>query len=188
MVNSKGITTRVTFIASALMLLAGHTALPKDVDATTHGRVIDQLVGGWSLVSRVTTGADGRVLTDTGLSATPSGILIYDRTGHVAAQLSRPRRTITMLADECREAQKVKGTDDTSQTILGYDAYFGTYTVNEKEGIVTHHLESALFPGDIGKSIARRFAISGDTLTIHFNTTLRDGTPVTRTLVWTRLK
>jgi hypothetical protein len=55
-----------------------------------------------------------------------------------------------MLADECREAQKVKGTNDTSQTILGYEAYFGTYTVNEKEGIVTHHLESALFPGDIG--------------------------------------
>jgi lipocalin-like protein len=61
-------------------------------------------------------------------------------------------------------------------------------TVNEKEGIVTHHLESALFPGDIGKSIKRRFAISGNTLTIQFNTTLRDGTPVTRTLVWARLK
>jgi Lipocalin-like domain len=59
---------------------------------------------------------------------------------------------------------------------------------HEKKGIVTHHLESALFPGDIGKSIARRFAISGDTLKIHFSTTLRDGTPVTRTLVWTRLK
>jgi Lipocalin-like domain len=188
MIKSKVISPGVTFIASALVLLVGHTALTKDVDATTHGRVVDQLVGGWSLVSRVTTGADGRILTDTGLSATPSGILIYDRAGHVAAQLSRPERTIAMLADECREAQKVKGTDDTAQTILGYDAYFGTYTVNEKEGIVTHHLESALFPGDIGKSIARRFAISGDTLTIHFSTTLRDGTPVTRTLVWTRLK
>jgi hypothetical protein len=150
--------------------------------------VIDQLVGGWNLVSRVTTGADGRVLTDAGLSATPSGILIYDRAGHVAAQLSRPGRTIAMLADECREAQQVKGTDDTSQTILGYDAYFGTYTVDEKKGIVTHHLESALFPGDIGKRIARKFAITGDTLTINFSTTLRDGTPVTRTLVWTRLK
>ena len=184
MINSKVISAAVTFMASALVLLVCHAALTKDVD----GRVVDQLVGGWSLVSRVTTGADGRVLTDTGLSATPSGILIYDRAGHVAAQLSRPGRTTEMLADECREAQKVKGTDDTAQTILGYDAYFGTYTVNEKDGIVTHHLESALFPGDIGKSIARRFTISGDTLTIKFSTSLRDGTPVTRTLVWTRLK
>ena len=188
MINSKAISAGVTFIASAFVLLVGHTALTKDADATAHGPVIDQLVGGWSLVSRVTTGADGRVLTDAGLSATPSGILIYDRAGHVAAQLSRPGRSIAMLADECRDDEKVRGTENNTQYLLGYDAYFGTYTVNEKEGIVTHHLESALFPGDIGKSIARRFSISGDTLTINFNTTLRDGTPVTRTLVWTRLK
>src|SRR5262249_22742106 len=112
----------------------------------------------------------------------------YDRSGHVAAQLSRPGRTEAMLADECRDAQKVKGTPDTAQTILGYDAYFGTYTVDAKEGVVIHHLDSALFPGDIGKSITRRFTLSGDTLKISFNTTLRDGTPVTRTLIWTRMK
>jgi hypothetical protein len=93
-----------------------------------------------------------------------------------------------MLGDECREAEKVKGTNDTAQTILGYDAYFGTYTVNAKDGVVTHHLDSALFPGDIGKDIKREFKISGDTLTIKFHTTLRDGTPVVRTLVWTRMK
>ena len=51
-----------------------------------------------------------------------------------------------MLADECREAQKVKGTNDSAQTILGCDAYFGTYAVDEQAGIVTHHLESVLFP------------------------------------------
>jgi hypothetical protein len=57
-----------------------------------------------------------------------------------------------------------------------------------KNGIVTHHLDSALFPGDIGKSITRRFKLSGDTLEISFNTTLRDGKPVTRTLVWKRMR
>lgn len=187
MINGRHVAAMATVIAVACVLLMSRTALLNDADAATHGGVTEQLLGSWSLVSRVTTSADGKVLTDAGLSATPKGILIYDRAGHVAAQLSRPERTVEMLADECREAQKVKGTSDTAQTILGYDAYFGTYTVNEKEGIVTHHLESALFPGDIGKSIVRQFAISGDTLTIKFNTTLRDGTPVTRTLVWTRL-
>ena len=53
---------------------------------------------------------------------------------------------------------------------------------------MTHHLEGALFPGDVGKNITRRFSISGDTLTISFNTTQRDGTPVTRTLRWVRMK
>ena len=150
--------------------------------------VLDQLAGGWRLTSRMTTGPDGKVLTDAGLSATPQGVLIYDRFGHVAAQLSRPGRSVEMLAGECREAERVKGTNDTAQTILGYDAYFGTYTVDVKQGVVTHHLESALYPGDIGKDIKREFSIAGDTLTIRFHTTLRDGTPVLRTLIWARMK
>jgi hypothetical protein len=178
--------TYISAAAFAALFLLGQSVAADDVGVPT--AAVDRLVGGWSLVSRVTTSSDGRVLVDPGLSATPKGILIYDRFGHVAAQLSRPGRTVEMLADECRDAQKVKGTNDTSQTILGYDAYFGTYTVNAKEGVVTHHLESALFPGDIGKNIKRQFSIAGDTLTIKFHTTLRDGTSVVRTLVWTRMK
>jgi hypothetical protein len=150
--------------------------------------IVDQLVGGWRLVSRVTTTADGKLLSDPGLSTTPRGVLIYDRFGLCRGAASRPGRTVEMLGDECREAEHVKGTNDTAQTILGYDAYVGTYTVNAKEHIVTHHFESALFPGDISKDIKREFEIAGDTLTIRFHTTLRDGTPVVRTLVWARMQ
>lgn len=157
-------------------------------DPIAPSRIAEQLVGGWSLVSRETSTADGKPLSDPGLSATPRGVLIYDRSGHVAAQLSRPGRTVEMLGDECRDAENVKGTNDTAQTILGYDAYFGTYTLDAQAGIVTHHLDSALYPGDIGKDIQREFTISGDTLTIRFHTTLRDGTRVVRTLVWARMK
>ena len=152
------------------------------------GDVRDQLVGGWSLVSRETMLLDGKVVPDSGLAATPKGVLIYDRYGHVAAQLSRQGRTVEMIAEECGEAAKIKGTNDTAQTMLGYDAYFGTYTVDEKQGIVTHHLESALFPGDIGKSITRHFSIAGDQLKIKFSTTTHDGTAVNRALTWARIK
>jgi len=100
--------------------LAG-PASAANTDAATPSTVLESLVGGWSLVSRVTTTEDGKPLSDPGLSATPKGVLIYDRFGHVAAQLSRPGRTVEMLADECRAAQNVKGTIDTAQTILGYD-------------------------------------------------------------------
>jgi hypothetical protein len=72
--------------------------------------------------------------------------------------------------------------------VLGYDAYFGTFKINERDGIVTHHLEAALFPGDVGKDIERHFTISGDRLTISFNTTTRDGVKVTRKLIWERMK
>ncbi len=74
------------------------------------------------------------------------GVLIYDASGHVAAQLSRRDRTVAMLGEECAAAAAIKGTPDTAQTVLGYDAYFGTYTVDEQAGIVTHHLEAAIFP------------------------------------------
>lgn len=147
-----------------------------------------QLIGSWRLVSRQSRRSNGDVEHDPGLSTVPLGILIYDQSGHVAAQLSRRDRTVAMIGEECQAAATTKGTPDTAQTILGYDAYFGTYRINEKESIVTHHLEAALFPGDIGKDIDRHFTVSGDRLTITFNTTTREGVKVTRTLGWDRMK
>jgi hypothetical protein len=140
------------------------------------------------LVSRESRRADGELEPDPGLSSIPLGILIYDGSGHVAAQLSRRDRTVAMIGEECQTAATTKGTPDTAQTILGYDAYFGTYKIDEQAGIVTHHLEAALFPGDIGKDIQRHFTIKGDSLAISFNTTTREGVKVTRTLIWERMK
>ena len=111
-------------IATILCLLLVLICLALRVTRVVRGSEPDQLIGSWSLVSRQTTLADGKVVGDPGLSAVPKGILIYDRSGHVAAQLSRPGRTVEMLASECADAEKVKGTGDTAQTILGYDAYF----------------------------------------------------------------
>jgi hypothetical protein len=147
-----------------------------------------QLVGSWRLVSRESRRANGELEADPGLSKVPLGVLIYDASGHMAAQLSRRDRTVAMIGEECAAVEMTKGTPDTAQTVLGYDAYFGTYTINERDGIVTHHLEAAIWPGDIGKAIDRHFTVSGDTLTITFNTTTRDDVKVTRTLVWNRMK
>lgn len=147
-----------------------------------------QLVGSWRLASRTSKQANGELLPDAGLAATPMGVLVYDQTGHVAVQLSRRDRTEAVLGEECQAATQIKETPGTAQTVIGYDAYFGTYTVNERDGIVTHHLEAALFPGDIGKDIDRSFKLTGDTLTLSFNTTTKEGVKVTRTLVWERMK
>jgi hypothetical protein len=178
----------ITILIVVIFVLGARLGVSKNSGADAQLSVREQLVGSWSLQSRETTLSDGKVVVDPGLSATPSGVLIYDRSGHVAAQLSRRGRTVEMIANECHEAAQIRGTTDTAQTVLGYDAYFGTYTVDEEKGIVTHHLESALFPGDIGKNIKRAFTISANRLTIRFSTTTNEGIPVTRTLVWTRMK
>jgi hypothetical protein len=158
-------------------------------EPTTSGTSVRaRLVGSWHLVSRQSRRTDGKLEPDPGLSTVPLGILIYDESGHVAAQLSRRDRSVDMLGEECQAAATTKGTPDTAQTILGYDAYFGTYKIDEQAGTVTHHLEAALWPGDVGKDIDRHFTLSGDQLTITFNTTTREGVKVTRTLIWERMK
>ncbi|HET9803717.1 MAG TPA: lipocalin-like domain-containing protein [Candidatus Acidoferrum sp.] len=157
-------------------------------EAASLASVRAQLVGSWRLVSRETHKANGELLADPNLAAVPMGFLVYDATGHVAAQLSRRGRTVEMLGDDCKIAVVTKSTPNTAQTILGYDAYFGTVTVHEKEGYVTHHLESALFPGDIGRDVNRNFKLAGDRLTLSFDTTTQDGLPITRSLVWERIQ
>lgn len=174
-------------MAAGLGLFAGR-ASGLHAQARTSAPVKDQLVGSWKLMSRVSKLASGEVKADPGLGEKPSGVLIYDASGHMAAQLSRQGRTIDMLKEECGAMAAVNTSPNTANTILGYDAYFGTYTVHEKEGFVTHHVEAALWPGNQGTDINRSFTLQGDELAITFKTTTQDGQPVTRTLVWQRMR
>ena len=174
-------------MAASLGLFAGR-ARGVHAQAKTTASVTEQLVGSWKLMSRVSKLASGEVSVDPGLGAKPSGVLIYDASGHMAAQLSRQGRTIDMLKEECGAMAAVNTSPNTANTILGYDAYFGTYTIHEKEGFVTHHVEAALWPGNQGTDINRSFTLKGDELTITFKTTTQDGQPVTRTLVWQRMR
>jgi hypothetical protein len=174
-------------LALCVPLTTAQTLASKE-QTTSVASVRAQLIGSWRLISRQSRRANGALEVDPGLSTVPLGVLIYDQSGHVAAQLSRRDRTVAMVGEECEGAATTKGTSDTAQTILGYDAYFGTYTINEQAGTVTHHLEAALWPGDIGKDIVRHFTISGDHLTITFDTTTRERVKVTRILMWERMK
>jgi hypothetical protein len=180
----------VISLATAASVCGAQTAAEGNPAASpaSDASIREQLIGTWRLVSRESRRENGELEPDPKLSVVPLGVLIYDRSGHVAAQLSRRDRTVETLREECRTAADTKGTSDTAQTVLGYDAYFGTYKINERDGIVTHHLESALWPEDVGKDIERHFKLSGDKLTISFNTSTHDGVKVTRTLTWERQK
>ena len=69
--------------------------------------------------------------------------------------------------------------------VLGYDAYFGTYTVDDAAGTITHRVVGSLFPEDLGKDFVRLFTLDGDTLTLKF-TSIAAGSEITRTLVFRR--
>jgi len=140
-----------------------------------------QLVGTWRLTSRVVTLEDGTVAQDSGLGKTPSGYLIYDSSGHMAAQLMRPDRP---MAIDC--GASAPPPRENSQSVNGYDAYFGTYTIDETRHTVTHHLEGALAAADVGKNLVREFQLSGDKLTIIVRTNSPKERQI-RTLTWERL-
>ena len=79
--------------------------------------------------------------------------------------------------------QAGKAADNNSTAVCGYDAYFGTYTI-ENRSTVAHQLEMAISPADVGKVIRRTFQIDSDILTISFSTTSPDGQPLTRKVLY----
>jgi uncharacterized cupin superfamily protein len=142
------------------------------------------LVGTWQLVSRIDRDASGAVIPEPDLGSDPVGYLMYDAKGHVSAQLMARHRAGTSAATVTSEANS-----NNPAHIGGYDSYFGRYEVDRKTHTVTHILDGALSPADIGRRLTRQFELAGDTLT--YTITFEPGTQasgkITRTIVWHRV-
>lgn len=139
-----------------------------------------QLPGTWRLLSRVDVTGDGDRHPDPALGSDPVALLIYDRSGHFAAQFMKRDRT-TVPTDG------PVGATNNTQAQGGYDAYFGTYTVDDSSGVVTQRLEGALSQTNVGVVLSRAMRVEEKTLIISLASTAWDGTPVTRTLTWERI-
>ncbi len=148
-------------------------------DARRVSRTAQGLVGAWQLTTRTVRRADGTVLNDPVLGDRPLGRLYYDASGIMMLQMMRLGRTAAI--------GKPSNVSDQSnpRVVLGYDAYFGRYTIDERAATITHHVEGSLFPEDLGKDFVRGFSLDGDTLTLRF-TSAANGGEVTRTLVLAR--
>ena len=139
-----------------------------------------KLPGTWLLQSRVDVTKDGKRHPDPMLGEDPVALLVYDRTGHFSAQfMKRDRSTVAQAAP----APKAK---NNTMAQGGYDAYFGTYTVDDAKGTVTQKLLGSLAAANVGMVLTRGMQVAGDSLVITLETTAADGTPVVRTLTWQR--
>lgn len=141
----------------------------------------DALPGTWELVSRVDVTDTGEREVDASLGEDPVAMLIYDRSGHFAAQFMKRDRTASGLDGAAA------GAPNNSRAQGGYDAYFGTYTVDDSLGTVTQRLTGALSPENVGAVLTRAMTVRGDSLTIELRTTSVRGNAVTRTLMWRRI-
>jgi hypothetical protein len=107
--------------------------------------------------------------------------LIYDRAGHFAAQFMKRDRS-SAAPETARPAAA-----NNSRAVGGYDAYFGTYGVDDVEGTVTQRLTGALSPENVGHVLTRAMTVDGDRLLIRLQTMSVEGENVTRELIWKRV-
>jgi hypothetical protein len=138
------------------------------------------LPGTWQLLSRIDVTAAGERRPEPSLGEDPIALLIYDRGGNFAAQFMRRDRTVDA-------PDGPSGASNNSRAQGGYDAYFGTYTIDDENATVTQRLTGALSRENVGLVLTRAMQVEGDRLVIKLDTNAADGTPVTRTLTWRRV-
>jgi hypothetical protein len=139
-----------------------------------------EILGIWMLKSREDVDAEGQILTDPFLGRDPIGILCFGPS-HFAAQFMKRDRS-----EEEDVPRRVQAKNNTA-AINGYDAYFGTYSVDETAGTLATHLEGSISPVNIGKTYVREVRVVNNELIIQLKTTAVDGTAITRTNTFSRI-
>ena len=106
--------------------------------------VRNALIGAWHLVRIDAPGPDGKVAS----TPQPEGMLIYTRDGHMSVQLMYP---------------KSANSPDNEYVLGGYEASFGSYSVNEAKHLVTHHVQGSVTRDLlVGKDLPRVYQLTDD--------------------------
>jgi len=134
----------VTAIGLALTLAAGPAAAGSE-QGKSQEELRKPFVGTWRLIS--ITGGNPATTTR---GDKPTGLIIYDAHGNMAAQIQPDRQRPTYRGTPTPE--------QLAERARGYTAYFGTYTIDEKAGIVTHHRQGQLDSGAV--DFVRKFTLT----------------------------
>ena len=117
--------------------------------------VAERFTGTWRLLACEGQWSDGRISRPYGDE--PGGLLMYDGEGSFSGQIMARERP------EFTTGNLLKGSDaEVRAAFEGYVAYYGSYTVNETEGLMIHEVEGSFFPNWIGERQVRKFEFSND--------------------------
>lgn len=174
----RGMFSVMTLIAMVLLPAAARSeerALPRNPGT-------GKLVGTWKLVSIDERDAQNRRVTPLDYGANPVGLLMYDAKGYMSAQAMRRDRPRLASEDVHRATP-----EQAQAAFVGYNAYFGTYEVDELAGVVIHHVEGSMIPNWEGGRQHRRFTLSGNTLVLEPPAFQAGGETRSRRLTWQRV-
>jgi hypothetical protein len=144
----KVISTNVAFLALVLVTLPS-LALPGSQDRDANQAAKERFVGAWRLVSLEASGPDGKIQ-----KSDSTGMFVFTRDGHATVQ----------VMERNPPAGPAAGPEQYSHG--GYEATFGTYSVDETAHTFTFHVEGALVRSLIGEDLPRSFEFSGNQLIV----------------------
>ena len=117
-----------------------------------------QIVGTWFAVSQYVD-QDGKKLEPFG--SNPKGMVVYDANGRFILVLQRA--TLPKFASNNR----MTGTAEENKAIVqGSIAYYGRYSIDEKERKINLHYDGSTYPNWDGEDQTRLITVSGDELKI----------------------
>lgn len=119
------------------------------------------LVATWRLVAWENVTAAG---VSHPMGPDPVGYISYAAGGRMSVQVMRRGRN-GLAADDVAEARAGL----LREVLGGYLAYGGGYTVDAAAGTVTHRIDCALLPAQVGTELTRWFEIDGTRLTLYLS-------------------
>jgi len=128
------------------------------------------LVGTWRVVEGGDLDKDGKLHYWYGEH--PRGYFVYDATGHVHIQIMKVP-PLARFPEANWDAGKLPSPEHALAAYNAYAAYFGTYTVDIKKHVVTHHVEGSMAPDYIDTDQPRPFKLDGDRLELGDGKTYR---------------
>ena len=152
--------------------------LTEEMNHSMNSNVAPKLVGAWK--SRILDTQDPSGQTGYPFGRNAQGRLIYEPNGRMAVQLMNPDRPRFASSDLLLTSEaEVRAAFD------GYAAYYGSYSVDQGERIIVHHVEAAHIPNWVGTDQVRHFELQGNRLTLKGD--LERGGQAVVSLVWERL-
>ncbi len=130
-----------------------------------------KITGTWQFIADQQLDDQGKVVLE---DKDVDGMLIYTNEGDVSVNVLLRGRRQPIMSDSIMQYDGVSSglgfgdntwTSEQRQKIIDtYDAYFGSYSVDPDQGIVTHVVEGNLRPEKTPVEFKRKFVLKGDTL------------------------
>ena len=167
---------------AALAVLTLSCALLPRLAAAQPQSAEQAIIGVWRLVSFVEQRPNGEVVPSGRYGPNVIGMIVYDKSGAMMAQLMNPDRQRFAAENATRGTpEEVKAAFD------GYNAYFGSFSVDTSSSTIRHKVTANLFPNAVGTEFVRRYRIEGDSLVLELPPMQIQGEQRIVRLIWKRI-